>query len=68
MFNDEFKYLGRTNWEDEECFFKMMDKKGTTDLKHEFKKKKKFFMCIESTPETNPLRKIICENFCIVIY
>ena len=44
MFNDDFKNLGRTSWEDEECFFKMMDKKGTTDVKHEFKKKKIFYL------------------------
>ena len=32
MFNEEFKDLGRTAWEDEECFFKMMDIEGTTEV------------------------------------
>ena len=68
MLNDKFKDLGRTAWEDEECFFKLLDIKGTTEVKHGFKMKKYYFMCIESTPETNSLRKIICDDVCIVIY
>ena len=59
MYNDDFKDFCRTAWEDEGVFFKMIDIKGTTDVKHKFKLKSCFVLCVQRAHQ----KQILRENY-----